>query len=414
MNKFGIKGPRPISLHIANSKLIWEEAAKVGSSVLEQDIWHEGIADRLQALRQKMAALHAGAAPGEKLFDRSQLDAVITARAVERKNSFIRGVNKYVCTPFLTTEDRPSTQKKFGCVTLHDFGCGSDEGGQPILMVPSLVNPFYIMDLMPDRSLVRYLQENGYRPFLVDWGSPGEEERGFDVSDYILQRYQPILEHVVEIAGGPIPLVGYCMGGTLSVALASRAQGMLSKLVLLAAPWNFETKKMIAGRQNASEMQALVEQMLPGADVGVDMLQTFFTNVDPTLSDKKFRAYDAGKYQGSDAEFFSAMEVWSNNGPTLAKQVAHDCLGDWYKDNLPYSGKWLVAGKIVKPQNIDCPVWVAAPKGDRLVPQESAFALVGQLVTCETHEPPSGHIGMMVGNRARWGLWEPMLNWLNS
>ncbi|MBV1900344.1 MAG: hypothetical protein KUG56_01595, partial [Kordiimonadaceae bacterium] len=112
------------------------------------------------------------------------------------------------------------------------------------------------------------------------------------------------------------------------------------------------------------------------------------------------------------SDVYKRQEMWANNGPTLARQVASDCLEGWYRHNLPYKGQWHIGGRPVLPEGIECPVWVAAPKEDRLVPQESAFGIVERLQDCEKHEPPSGHIGMVVGNRARRGLWEPMLKWL--
>ncbi|MBL4838649.1 MAG: alpha/beta hydrolase [Kordiimonadaceae bacterium] len=407
MHHNGIKGPRPLSLHLANSRLIWDEASKTASSVLTQNIWHKDIAERLEAYKSKLAA-----AMGPDAAHDDALDACIRACASARKNSFVHGINKYISNGFEPNLNRDTVRHHFGCVTVHDYGSAGAEAGTPILLAPSLVNPFYIMDLMPERSLALYLKEQGYRPFLIDWGSPGDEERAFGIEDYIVRRFKPVLEHVVAVAGGPVPLIGYCMGGTLSAALATRAQGLISKLILLAAPWNFATKQRIAGRQNATEMLAVIEKLMPGADVSVDMLQIFFTNVDPTLSDRKFRAYHAGKYQGADADFFSAMEMWANNGPMLARQVACDCLEGWYRHNLPYKGQWHIGGRPVLPEEIECPVWVAAPKEDRLVPQDSAFGIVESLRDCEKHEPPSGHIGMVVGNRARRGLWEPMLKWL--
>ena len=288
-----IKGPRPISLHFANSQKIWDEAAASGAASLNMDVWNPAVLKRVEALKSELARLN----------DLEGFDAAVQRKASERKDAFIAGINTYILKPY----ERPSSlsveSKKIGCCTLHDYG----GDGVPLLLVPSLVNPYYILDLMPGRSFVEFLKEQGYRPFLLDWGSPDDAEIGFGLDAYIRDRLEPMLRHVVSIAGEAVPVVGYCMGGTLCTALAARNQSFISELVLLAAPWNFDTEKPLAGRQNAVEMLDLVESLPAGADVGVDLLQTFFTNVDPTLSDRKFRAYEAGKYVGAEADFFSAM-----------------------------------------------------------------------------------------------------------
>lgn len=395
-----IKGPRPISLHFANSQKTWDQAAEIGAKALGLDIWHETLEGKAKDIRRALDALAA----------ENSFAEVVRRKAKERKEAFIAGINTYISRPYSRPESQSVVSKKIGCVTLHDYG----GDGAPLLMVPSLVNPHYILDLMPGRSFALFLKEQGYRPFLVDWGSPNETEAAYGLSCYIEKRLEPILEHIVSLTREAIPIVGYCMGGTLCAALSARNPLLVSKLVLLAAPWDFNTEKPLARRQNTLEMLDLVRGLAAGSDVGVDLLQTFFTNVDPTLSDRKFRAYNDGKYQGKEADFFSAMEVWANNGPSLARVAAVDCLSDWYRDNKPYRGTWRIGGQAVLAEDIKCPVLVAAPKGDRLVPQESAFALLDNLPKGVKHEPPSGHIGMVVGNRAKAGLWEPVSEWLKG
>lgn len=395
-----IKGPRPISLHFANSQKIWDEAASSGVASLDMDVWNPTVRKRVETLKAQL----------QTLDDIEGFNVAVQRKASERKDAFIAGINTYILRPYERPASLSMVSKQIGCCSLHDYG----GNGVPILLVPSLVNPYYILDLMPGRSFALFLKEQGFRPFLLDWGSPGDAEVGFGLDAYIRDRLEPVLRYVVSVAGKAVPVVGYCMGGTLCSALAVRNQELISKLVLLAAPWNFDTEKPLAGRQNAVEMLDLVESLPAGADVGVDLLQTFFTNVDPTLSDRKFRAYDAGKYVGEEADFFSAMEIWANNGPSLARVAAENCLGDWYRDNKTHNGQWEVAGQIVRPQDISCPTLVAAPEADRLVPQESAFAILTDIANGDKLEPPSGHIGMVVGNRARAGLWEPTARWLKE
>ncbi len=394
-----IKGPRPLSLHFANSQAIWGGASKAGAAALETDIWHEDIADKIISLQKKMAE-----------FDPALLQDEIEKQATCRKQEFLTGINQYLSYPAEMRKCEAPIVHEIGCVKLHDFG----GYGQPILLAPSLVNPFYILDLMPERSLAIYLKQRGYRPFLINWDEPGEEEWYFGIDDYILNRFVPMLEYVASVAKKPVPLIGYCMGGTLSVAVASLVKDLVSKLILLAAPWNFDTNTPHPGKRNAPQMLRVLGTMADGATVGVDILQTFFASVDPTLNDRKFRKYASDKYTRADADFFSAMEVWANNGGPLAKKVGQDCLSDWYVNNLTYKNKWSVGRTEIKPEHIQCPVFVAAPNGDRLVPQDSAFAIIENLRHATKHVPPSGHIGMVVGNRAEKGLWEPLIDWLEE
>jgi len=396
----GIKGPRPIALHFANSQATWDGASKAGDAALRADIWHAACHERAVEFEKQLASKSM----------KTAFNLAVQRKARARKESFIGGINSYISRPYERIKSDTVISYQKGCITLHDYG----GDGQPVLLVPSLVNPYYILDLMPGRSLVAYMKECGYRPFLLDWGNPGVEEQGFGLDAYIEHHLEPVLRHVVNSAGAAVPIIGYCMGGTLCTALAVRNPEYISKLVLLAAPWNFNTVNPLAGKKNSIKMKEIATNLPKYTEVGVDMLQAFFTSVDPTLSDRKFRGYHAGQYQGENAGFFSAMEIWANNGPALARQAALDCLGDWYCDNKPYEHKWLIGGQTIFPEAIECQVLVAAPKRDRLVPQESAFSLLETLQYGIKHEPPSGHIGMVVGNRARNGLWVPLVEWLTQ
>ena len=394
-----IKGPRPLSLHFANSQAIWGGAVAAGKIGVEADVWHPSLSNSLLALQKKLEEVSPEAFQNE-----------LEKQALNRKNKFLRGLNQYLSHPYEPPVTDASIWMEIGAVRVHDFG----GQGVPILMVPSLINPHYILDLMPGRSLAEYLKQQGYRPFLVNWGDPGEEEKYFGLDGYISKRLIPVLEHVAALAGQAVPLIGYCMGGTLSVAATACTKGLVSKLILLAAPWNFDTNAPHPGRRNAPKMLKFLEKFVEGSTVGIDVLQTFFTSVDPTLNDRKFRAYGDGKYQDDAADFFSAMEVWANNGGPLAKKVGQECLSYWYEQNLTMKGEWQIAGQSVKPENIMCPTFVVAPEGDRLVPQASAFAISEKLNNVTKHVPPSGHIGMVVGDRAEKGLWEPLVHWLEN
>ena len=119
-----------------------------------------------------------------------------------------------------------------GSSRLLDYGSPDDP---PVLVVPSLVNRAYVLDLMPEHSMLRFLATEGVRPLLLDWGYPGEVERNFTLSDYIAGR----LERAMEAVGQSLTLAGYCMGGLMAVAAAHRRPDLVRRLVLLASPWDF-------------------------------------------------------------------------------------------------------------------------------------------------------------------------------
>lgn len=396
-----IKGPRPMALHLSNALSIWREAPMGARRMMETlDGWHPSLSGDISALHSCVQALGG--------WDRF-LNAVEN-KAAARADAVLSGISDYLAHSYTRAESAQEMCMKVGSCELYDFG----GDGQPILLVPSLVNPHYVLDLKPGRSIAAYLKSKGFRPFVVKWFDPGAEELGFGLSDYIMKRLMPFLDHIVTVGGGPAPVLGYCMGGTLCTALAARAPEKVSALALVAAPWDFASEIPHAGRRYAHVMADILDRLPDGMPVPVDMLQVFFTSVDPTLTDRKFRKFLGLDKASEAAEFFVALETWANTGAPLPRQAATEVIRGWYMDNAPGRGVWEIDGAPVKLADVTCPVWIAAPPEDRLVPQESAYAMLGDLPDATCHDPKAGHVGMMVGSKAEAGLWSPLVNWLRA
>src|SRR5262249_47045688 len=148
---------------------------------------------------------------------------------------FLDGVLAYRRHPYRRNLADPPELWREGSTRLLDFGA---KGGAPVLAVPSLVNRSYVLDLAPGRSLMRAWAADGLRPLLVDWGRPGPQEQGFDLTGYVL-RLERALDAVAGASQVRPVVVGYCMGGLLALALAQRRMADVSGLVLLATPWDF-------------------------------------------------------------------------------------------------------------------------------------------------------------------------------
>ena len=295
-----------------------------------------------------------------------------------------------------------------GGSTLADYAPAA-AAGPPILFVPSLVNRAYVLDLAEDRSLMRFLAAAGLRPLLLDWGWPGALERRFNLTDYIIGR----LDRAIAAVGGPLVLAGYCMGGLLALAAALHRPERVRGLALLATPWDFHAGLDAGQRLALAGLRPVWAQAatLTGA-VPVDLLQAAFALLDEGGVAAKYRAFGRLDQTSPEARYFVALEDWLNDGIPLAGPVAAECLGGWYGENLPARGAWSVAGLPVRPETLTCPSLVVVPGQDRVVPPASAEVLARRIPGARLLQPPAGHIGMVVGSRARAALWQPLRDWL--
>ena len=146
----------------------------------------------------------------------------------------------------------------------------------------------------------------------------------------------------------------------------------------------------------------------------VDLLQTLFALLDPTLALRKFNHFARLDQTSEAARDFVALEDWLNDGVPLVQAAARDCLVGWYGNNTPARGNWRIGGRPVAPERFAGAALVAAPEQDRIVPAHAARPLGRALPNARLISPPSGHIGMMVGSRAEAGLWTDILAWMDN
>ncbi len=345
-----------------------------------------------------------------------RIDAETFARAVQdealrRLDAFTAGVKLYQASSRAPRPPEPSVVWQSGSARLLDYGTS---GGRPILVVPSLVNRGYVLDLSEERSLLRDLADRGFHPFLMDWGAPDADERSYSLTDYITGPLQDAFDHVAGIGSDAPALIGYCMGGNLAVALAARNAGRVGALALLATPWDFQAGQEaylpVLGAM-APALDAVIENLgvLP-----TDLLQAMFAGLNPQGVGMKFRQFSALPDNSAKAREFIALEDWLNDGVPLAGPVARECLFDWYLNNSPVQGAWRVAGEVVDPGALDVPTLVVVPNDDYIVPPGSAKPLARLIPGARLKTVNAGHIGMVAGRRARSVLYTPLANWLTE
>ncbi|MCF8466922.1 MAG: alpha/beta fold hydrolase [Sneathiella sp.] len=396
-------GPRPLALHLGLA------TTTVASSLATLPMqkpgglpWSSELPERADDFVDRLEE-----------YGSSELIQALAIHGSEMVQEMIDGIRQYHQHPYRRPPRSRPILWQAGTTSLIDCSPDAPPDAPVAVFVPSLINRSYILDLMPDRSLVDYLAERGIHPLLLDWDAPGETEKDFYLSDYILDRICPALDFTADMfPGAPLHLAGYCMGGTLAAAAAQRRQDRLKSFIALAAPWDFHADlggqaKILLGQRE------VWSNILTGfGELPVDLLQTLFTSLDPNLGLRKFSKFSKMDMASERATEFVALEDWLNDGFPLVKGVAAECFDKWYGQNEPNLNRWQVGGQIVRPQEIKVPSLIAVPKTDKIVPRPSALALASALPEAKVITPPSGHIGMVTSRQARDGLWRELGGWI--
>lgn len=395
--------PTPLVFHLGAAVAAYQQAILAAPlAATEKFPWHPD------------GARYAGPAP-------DQIDVAL--EAAERLTAMLDGIAKWQRHPWRRRTEDPPALWTDGSTRLLDYGqttSATDPDGPPVVVVPSLINRSYVLDLLPGRSFVAALAEAGFRPLLVDWGAPGREEQGFDLDAYLALRLAPALGEVRRITGRNPAMIGYCMGGTLAAGYAL-GDPMLKALVTIGAPWDFSGGNGLAFQIRAAARglgAARLRPMLRSLTdafgfVPFTLFQQLFALVDPIQASRKFRRFASMPQDGDAAALFVAMEDWLADGVAMAGPAAETLLVDWQVENATHRGAWPLAAR-AGTARVRCPALVVAGRSDSIAPPAMADPLLGLMRDGRLLTPPLGHVGMITGTAAPREVWAPVVEFLRG
>jgi poly[(R)-3-hydroxyalkanoate] polymerase subunit PhaC len=285
---------------------------------------------------------------------------------------------------------------------------GAGERRTPLLIVPSLINRHYVLDLLPGRSVVERLRSGGIDVWMLDWGTPIDDdaERGLD--DYALE----VLPRAAAEIGAPAHVLGYCMGGTMALGAMARGKLVARSLVALATPVDCDDGGTLAAWATAEGFDAneLTEAF---GNVPEYVLQPAFKMLDPMGLAMKFVHAREKCEDDAFCEFFLAMETWLEDNVPFPGQAFHEWM-TLYRENLLARGKWRLGGGRVDLARVRCPILNIVAEKDYICPPRSSIPLqkLSGSRDYELLRMPGGHIGLSTGGAAQKKLWPQVAKWL--
>jgi len=284
---------------------------------------------------------------------------------------------------------------------------------RPIVMVPSLINRHYVLDLAPEKSMVAYLVSRGHDVFIIDWGKPGREDRYLTLDDIADRYIGRAVRTAARLAGdSQVHLLGYCMGGILTTMYLSRRPEHVASHVAIAAPLSFTDGGILSTwtRSDDFDVHALVDAM---GNVPARLLQASFHMLKPTLG--VWKAANVVDRAASE-EFldgFLATEHWGKDNVDFPGEVFRSLIQDLYRDDGIMRETIHLAGEPVRLSNINTPTLIVTFEHDYIVPKESATVMLEHISSTDVAHIHlnGGHVGAVVSRKAATGLWPELSQW---
>ncbi len=298
---------------------------------------------------------------------------------------------------------------------LHYESRTDEQNEVPILIVYALINKPYILDLQPDRSVIRRLLDAGHDVYMIDWNEPSRLDQHLGLHDYINRYIDNCVDEVAQRSDqDSINLLGYCMGGTMSTIYAALNPEKVNALGLMAAGLCFDRTGGVLEDWGSEEYYDPQDVVDTYGNVPAEMLDDGFALMDPidNYLSKYITLYENLESDGF-VENFSRMERWLDEGIDLAGQAYVEFLTKIYQNNELYRNVLEIDGQQVDIGNIDMPVLQIIGEYDHLIPPEASkpFNEVVGSDDVTTIEYPTGHIGMSVSSSTHEDVWPEVCDW---
>jgi polyhydroxyalkanoate synthase len=256
---------------------------------------------------------------------------------------------------------------------------------EPVLIIPSWIMKYYILDLSPENSMVRYLVSKGHTVFMLSWLNPDARERDLSLNDYLRLGVLDALRAVGASSDKPrsVHMVGYCLGGTLlaiAAAALARPGGMsdtedlpaMRSLTLLAAQTDFSEPGELGLFIDESQIYFL-DTITRGKGYlsGEEMSGSFqFLHSQDLVWTRRMHEYLMG-----ERERKTDLTAWNADTTRMPARMHHDYLTALYLYNALASSAYRVEGRTVSLADIRAPIFLVATQRDHISPWRSVYKL---------------------------------------
>jgi len=285
----------------------------------------------------------------------------------------------------------------------------------PILVIYSLINRHYILDLLPKISVIKNLQRQGFDIYATDWNNPTSYSHDLTLETYAEEYVEYAVEKIKEISGSEkVSLFGYCWGGIFALIYATMHPQNVKNLILHATPTDIEKEETtIETWTTHLNVNNLIDTFgnVPGW-----FLNLAFVLRNPVEALLKYPRYFSEPRNLDEIKQFFAIETWLYDSIPIIGEIYREIVEQVYRNNLLIKNKMKVGKDIIDLKNITMPVLNIVGTEDDLVPPSASKSIINVIGSTDKKliEFPTGHVGLCISRNAHEKLWPEVGTWLGT
>ena len=247
---------------------------------------------------------------------------------------------------------------------------------QPLLILPPFINKFYILDMRPENSLIKWIVEQGFTTFVVSWRNPNAEHANYSFEDYIRRGLFAALDEIENMTGQKkTSVVGYCIGGTMMTMALSlmkqRGDNRIGNVTYFASQVDFSDAGELSYFVDKEQIQNIgnIMRARGGFLEGHEMADTF----NMLRANDLIWSFVVNNYLLGRDPFPFDLLYWNSDTTRMPMRLQLDYLEHCYLNNDLANKRMIIEDKIIDPTQIDIPMYIQASREDHIAPAESVY-----------------------------------------